>query len=301
MAFQSKDFLGTVVLMKEGGSPIFIPCPRAGGYNPANNTYGPVINYTGYPSIQYKGKRTPGCALVVPLKASWFNAGLVNDLIHTIDSFGDTADFHIAFWEPITAKLHVWSHQKCAGLVFAGAPMTEISCEMSFIGVYGMSEAPSNPFASFGSFTSGSWPNGTWQWSNPVVDAGDMLGPTDQDWNNTLSGVKSWRLSLMRGQAHDHFCDGSRFPAGVDTGMFGGTFVVEQSVLATNYIPENMSGTVQLRIKTQAPPGQRVSITVTANWDSEDRSREPTFGSVVRSYSLINKVTGGNPAVTVAY
>lgn len=282
--------------------------------NPINNLYIPVVNASGYPSVVVVGMRTPSVTLQACLKPfivgspnkGWCNAGLLNSLI-SVGTDQQTDRFAIRFTDD-TSTPRIWDWSRCDTIRITGdASGGPIMVTLGFKCRFGNAESE-NPYAL--TFISGNQPgtSPSGSFTTPVSDAGTLPGNSDWDFNNTLSDVSSFSLTLMRGQrwraragvVSNAVSTGRVMYANdIDSGQFSGVLTVVQDAGASTIVAG--AGTIQLRLNTSYTGANGgILITCTINEDNYVYPVESAFGTLTTTYSLINLASGGNPAVITA-
>jgi hypothetical protein len=279
----SKEFLGYYVMKKTAGqsSPsvgtqIYLPVMSVDPRNPVNNTYPGVVNRSAAPSVVVRGKKTPRIRVLSCLKASWATYVNLNSFIGGSPSYLDTTQFDtdqygIGLYEPVMNVTRVFDgvrfSQMTVAYTAAGGP---IGFALAGIGVYGDSEAAS--------------PTG---FSAPTTDAGQLYNTADV----TISGadqVRSMRIDILRGQGYMMYSDGTYYAAQTATGMIGGALTLEQSPTAST-VPTSAL-TMQV-----GPASTGVQFVCNINLDDPVREFTTRFGTIVRSFTLIDTAAGAYP------
>ena len=281
-----KPFLGRVALKKlsgagpvAAGTQITIPHASAQPRNPVNVTYLAGINSSGFPSGNVAGKRTPSCTITSVVKtSSFFTANLLNSLILSTDSNGDTDVWAILLDDLYAAD--VYDGAKCTGVhlrQFAkGGPM---ALSLSFVSMYGDNENPGTTFAAT-TFASSS------------VDPGPVTDVTKVTYGGTADLVQSFAMDLLRPQSYVVYDDGTQFPAGIASGVFSGVMTLTQSVkYAASW---GSSGSISI-----GQTGAGVAITADVNLKQDIKEFKADSRTIVRSYQLFDSAGGGAP-VTIA-
>jgi len=281
-----KPFLGRVVIKKlsgpgpvDAGTQITIPHASAQPRNPMNVTYLSGINSSGYISGDVAGKRTPSCTVTTVVKtSSFFTANLLNSLILSTDSNGDTD-----VWAVLLDDLYdpdVYDGAKCSGVhlrQFARGGAMAVS--ISFISMYGDNENPGTIFSGT-TFTSSS------------VDPGPITDVTKISYGGTADLVQSFSMDLLRPQSYIFYDDGTQFPAGVASGVFNGSMTLTQSVrYSESWIS---SGSINI-----GQTGAGVAITADVNLKQDVKDFKADSRTIVRTYQLYDSAGGGAP-VTVS-
>lgn len=298
-----RDFLGWLVGKKigpSGGSQINVPAAMWRPRNPLNNSYLPSFNNSAYPSIVVYGKRTPTFLFQAAWKRSWVTAANINSWLFN-QTNGDTDTWSWAARQATAGIYRRYDYGKCmqfdCGQASQGGPVS-VSCawdtvfgcddanDPQILNMPGLAAAPAN-VTSWNGYT---FPT----WTSPSTDAGQALAVDQVVWSG-VNQVRSWRLTLIRGQMPQHFIDGTVFAADITSGMFSGVLTIEQSPAATSTLVGAGALSVAL-----GSTGNGVNIAYLLNQDDLVQSKETAFGTVVRTYSLFDITNGGNPATVTA-
>lgn len=292
MAYAEKDFLGLVALTRTAPTadtvPTYLPSSVARPRNPLNNTYLPVIDRTGYPSIYVQGAKTPDIAVAAYIDVTtWTIAAMLNDLIvvpAASDPNLDTVTWSVGLYQAIAGSWRSYDGCKCARIDLDGdARGGPIRCVMHFNSIYGDNEASTPKFS--GTFPA-SVPT-TAQYHGPLSGTGKVsFTGADQ--------VYSWRLTLVRGQAQQKFQDGTPYAADIASGGFSGVLTLEQSPTASTV--SSTSLTLKINSAT-AGVGTNLNVALALNLDEYVQEKTTGIGSMVHTYSLIDVTAGGNPCV----
>lgn len=286
-ALTTKQFAGWGVLKKtdptSGGGAIAhdaevtIPSMVFNPRDPYNNVYVPVVNKSAYPSTMVLGKHTPSVGIRTVARTSFVTKSYLESLLLTTDANGDTDQWCIAMNDGVTTRK--WGKSRCAALSLAGNGMGgPLALELGFLTADPAStESVSTPSTVVGTVL-----------NSAMVDFGASTPPT---------GIRSWRLNLLRGVAYDMFMGGKTlYPDDTSCGMLGGTLDLEFSPGGAN-IP---SSTFTLRMYTGTPasPTLHLTLALALNLDEPVLTVDTGFGNQVNTYTLIDTGAGGCP-VTV--
>jgi hypothetical protein len=273
----SKDFLGHAALkdITTAGTVFHIPFTTIRPRNPLNFSYLPTVNASSYPSVATLGARAPSIQIATFIKASWFNAALVNSLIVTQSASGDTDDWAVGIYDTLAAAYRVYDWGKCTHLEFAGnASGGTQTMQIGFENLFGDSELGATAI------------NGKAQTifsaAGTVPDAGQAVN-ISQVGISGATKVRSYRLSLVRGQMVQRYFSQSLYGTEITTGMFSGVLTLEQEptgTIASTGVVLTIAG---------------VNFSLTLNQDEFVRDISPSMGTMVNSYSLINLTSGGSP------
>ncbi len=277
-----RDFAGLFALkdITAATGAVVIPTSLVRPRNPINNSYLPTANKSSFPSAKVLGKRRPSLTVSAHAKASWFTADLLNRLIMTLatDSNGDlnTDVFACGLYQATANSWRVFDGCKCSQIDISQELSGPISVVMSFPAIQDSSDTislPATPTAfSISALNS---------------DPGLAIPVSSTSWGGTATQVKSWRLSLVRGQAVQDSQNGTSFADGIASGMFSGVFTLEQSATA-DIIPTTS-------VAFQIGPAS-TGVKFTLNLSEDDYTIEKGTGFAMQSttWSLFN-VAGGNP------
>lgn len=311
MANVTKSYQGTGMLLRTGGSGPFsgqanLPFSKISPINPRNISYPGAVNTSSFASLSVRGKKSPGVSIATFVKPTWFTADLLNSLLGlpTLDANFDTDRFSIGIKHVVngTAVVRVWDWSRCASISLyqtsAGGP---VIMEMGFFSRWGETECPYGTTL-LDNETLPSAPS----FSIPSVsDAGPLTDISQVDFSSSTSGtagtesmsqVRSWRLTLMRGQGFVYYADGTYYPKDISSAMFGGSLVIEQS--PTSLIVPTTAANI--RMSTQATTGSRFKMDLSLSLDSESLDHDLGFGNIVRTYTLLAS-GGGNPIALTAF
>lgn len=286
-----KQHLGTVAVIDIAGPTTYvIPVATAVPQNPYNKGYPALANASGFPTIVNYGKRTPGLMISTVLKQSWCTATFLNNLLFVLDSWNNTREHAIILYDNSGIQygncdashtgMRIFTGGRCSMLtLFQNAAGGPIGVEMYFNCIAGESEADASVVNSFSP-------------TIPAASVGQVQDVTHTAFSTSGALVRSWRLTLVRAQGWQAYCDGSYFMAEVASGGFSGTFTVEQSPRGVGL------GTGQ--VITIRKLDYTTHFTITTSWELDEPIQDFSIGlgNVVRSYTLINPVSpGGNPCI----
>jgi hypothetical protein len=257
------------------GTEIMIPVTAIRPRDPKNNVYPPAVNKSAFPSLIILGRRTPSIGWSTFLKSSWLTPAMLTSLISAFDVNGDGDMWSWLINDGTTGEL--WSER-----VFDGCRGVMLS--MSGSGAGGGIALDYSAIAMTA--------QGTTTFATPTgPDCGYEIDVSEVDFGATPSAdlVTGWRLNAVRGGSYDMFYNGSLYPSGSSSGMLGGNFQLEQSPKYT--VSPGAGITVRL-----GPIGSPI-LTVNAllNNDEDVYDVAAGFGSVLRTYTLIDTIDCGNP------
>lgn len=287
---ESRDFLGWASIKKlsgdstgvSAGTQINIPSALVMPRNPNNVGYMPSINAQNSVSLKVVGKKTPSVALSTYVKSTWFTAGLLKSLILDIDSDYDTDVYSLGVNDGTTTR--VWDSMRCNSITLSqAAEGGPISCDIGFTAIYGENEAavPTT-------------------YTTATGDCGSLVDVAHVDFGAsgsvTADYVKGWTLSIIRPQGYVFEIDGTLYAADTISGMLGGALTLTQSPNAT--VSPSAAATIRIFTAGAVPSGTGVKLDMVTSLDEYIRDHRPTFGTTVRSYTLID-LCGAN-AITAA-
>lgn len=277
----TKGFRGYGIAKKAGGAGAWVlgtevnfPAIRYVPRNPLNNQYLPMVNKTSHPSIVVIGKRTPSLTVHTAMKASFCTVANLNSLIFSTDSNGDSDEF--AWLVNNGAASRKFDGCRCAAMsISANAGGGPVGFELGFLA---KTAEGATSFSGAG-----------------ATDAGQLVNAAQIDFGSspTASLVKAWRLNVIRGQAYDFFFNGTYYPADTSSGMLGGTFQIEVSA-ASATVP---SSSATIRLFTGVPESLVLHSTWTLllNLDEDVEDVDTGFGTLIKTYTLIDTSAGGAP------
>jgi hypothetical protein len=211
--------------------------------------------------------------------SSFFTANLLNSLILSTDSNGDTDVWSVLLDDLYLAD--VYDGAKCAGVhlrQFAkGGPM---AVSLSFVSMYGDNENPGTIFS------------GT-TFSSSTTDPGPVTDVTKITYGGTADLVQSFSMDLLRPQSYVFYDDGTQFPAGVASGVFTGVMTLTQSVKYS--ASWGSSGSISI-----GQTGAGVAITADVSLKQDVKDFKADSRTIVRSYQLYNSASGGAPVAITA-
>lgn len=270
---------------------LFIPVTRTVPLNPDNNAYPGVINVTSYPSARVKGKKTPSVSMTAPYKASWVSANLINGLVGLVGTDNLTNKYAIGVKDDRSGGLRTWDWSRCSMVQFSqqaiGGP---IMVQMDFMSRWGDGEMPNNTLLDDGETTPA-----TTTFSSPATDAGQDMDTSKVSFSG-LTNVRSWTLTLMRGQVHNCFIDKTYYCKDIVSTMFSGVFSVDQDLNGTLI---SDTGTATITIGPASTTGS-ITVAMALARDNHTYPEDIGLGNLTSVYSLINLSTGGNPCVIAA-
>lgn len=326
MPYVTKPFAGYVVIKKTAGNgPVangtqaVIPIVSSQPRDPKNNQYPTVVNKTANPSTIILGKRTPSISFSTYLKSSWPAAfetspgagdGLANFLSSLIKDTGNPTDLTgVTNWETDEYAILLndgtqggtWSSRifdgcKCQQMTIScNSQGGGINMELSFLaasasGATSFNVASINPDAGYFYDTSDIDFGGLFTLN---VGNGLYYGISG---SATADLVRAFRLNLLRGQAYNMFFNGTLNPAGVSSGMFGGTLQIEQSPLYTHSPSSQFTARIYNSSASGGSPQRDLTIACVINNDEDVLDETTQFGNLIRTYTLIDSSTGGDPA-----
>lgn len=287
-------YLGRVVLKKlDGGGPVsvgtqvVIPHAAAMPRNPQNISYYTGVNSSAYVSGDNQGKKTPSCTITTVANAAFLTAANLNSLIMYIStgSYSATNDKgNTDTWSILLDDLYnplVYDGAKCASIQLrqqsTGGP---IAISLAFLCQYGDSENDGSLYP-LTTFTSSS------------IEAGQIMDVTQVSWASTADKVQSLDVNLVRPQGYVFYDDGTRYAAGIASGMFGGDLTISQS---TKYSTTPTTG-FTLNIGTTGNGISCAGLTK-LNEYVQDLTMAPR--TRVSQYSLYDSTNGGNPFTITA-
>lgn len=264
---------------------------RISPLNPDNNSYPAVVNATSYPSQAVPGKKTPSIGLTAGYKASWASAGLFNGLIALVGTDNLTNKYAIGVKDDRSTSLRTWDWSRCSMLQFSqtagGGP---VMVQMEFMSRWGDSEMPNGSTLFDGEVTPS-----TTTFSGPATDAGQLIDTSKVGFTG-LTNVRSWTLTLLRGQVHNGYQDKTLYCKDIVSTMFSGVFSVDQDPNGTQV---SNTGSVTIAIGPASTTG---SITIAMSLKRDDHSypEDVGLGNITSRYSLIDLSAGGSPCTIAA-
>ena len=279
-----QDYKGWCILRKTGGSgplsvgtQIMVPCDHIICNNPTNTTYPLLINADASVSNAVLGKRTPNVTLQTAVKTSWWSANLLNSLLMSSDSDGNTDMYAVGIFDG--AAMRVFDGARCAGMTLgANAAGGATGIELPFLARYDSAQ-PGTPSPT--TFTT------------PTVDPGYLLPVSQINFANTADLVSAVQLQILRGQGYLPFFDQSLYMGGIGSGVATGTMSISQSPTATT---TPSSGAI-LQVGTT---GAGVQFACSLNLDNFKRDYMASLGSMADIYSLVDLSGAGNIVVISA-
>lgn len=274
-----------------------ILCLEVNPSNPLNNSYMNVINAGGYPNSYVLGRGSPGLQMHTFLKpyngfaSGWSDAAIFNSLLGLgTDSLTDRMEILLA--DPILNRQYNWS--RCNMVEFSAAAVGgPIATRLGFASRWGDSECPYGTTLPSGevvpAITTFALPNGGSTVALP--DAGQAANVIQLG----ISGankVKSFSCMMMRPQIQQYHFNGDRAPEEVVSGQASGLLTIEQEGDASIIPTTSMSITFSV---DKAIGTGKFRLDLLLNLDSYVKNPIPGIVSTVRTYSLIDVVSGGNP------
>jgi len=317
MGQETRPYAGYGALLKRGGSVAggLSTVGASGGeqrnifltnvtpLNPTNNIYPPGINASSFPSVVVPGKLTPSVLLQACLKPynagtgkGWADAALFNSLIN-VDGTLNTDLFCFGIKDERSsggfgAGLRLWDWSRCELLQFqsdaVGGP---VMVTMGFRSRWGDIRSNAAFYGQTNATTGEVYPDAPSFTTPSGADAGQLSAVADIDFRSgtssagsasTLTDVKRWVLTLMRGQMFEFEYDRTKNPKDISSRMFSGVFEVHQNPNTSAYIT-----------------GMKIDLAVNA--DNMVQEHNVQAGVLVTSFSLVDLSTGGNPAAITAF
>lgn len=244
--------------------------------NPKNINRPSVVNAALYDTVRALGMKTPTSRLLGPLKPSFWTLNFWNMLVANRDSNFATDEYAIGgnnvigtrVWDGMHTALLQLTHVASEGVV---------NISIDSVGIYGNNEK-STPT----SFTPP---------SNP--DAGQLIDITKVDYNSTMDLVVSWQLMVMIRLRWRPPVPGTVYSQGIACGPLRGTFVVEQS--PTYSVSPSSAATLKI-----GSAGAGVQLAMLLDPDDDNQPQTTDEGTLIRSYTLMDTSSGGNPIVATA-
>lgn len=259
--------------------------------NPDNITYPAVVNATSYPSMAVPGKKTPTISMSAPYKASWCSALLFNGLIVNVGTDNLTNKYAIGVKDDRASSLRTWDWSRCSRLEFSqtagGGP---VMVSMDFMSRWGDGEMPNAAVLYDGETTPA-----TTTFAGPTTDAGQVLD-TSLCSVTGLTNVRSWTLTLLRGQVHNGYVDKTLYCKDIVSTMFSGVFSCDQDLNGTQI---SSTGTVTLNLGPAATAGY-ITAALSVKRDDHVYPEDVGLGNITSRYSLIDLSAGGNPCTIAA-
>jgi hypothetical protein len=274
MPYSDLGARGSVIIKKISGSgalaagtEIVIPSAMVQPVNPLNNSYPGAINSTDNESLKLRGNKTPGISIRTFAKTSFLTAALLNSLILTLDSAGNTDKFAIQVKSQYRTRPYTIA--RCNQIVESQqASGGAVVLDLSFACVYGDGEDP-NPVT----FATTATPDG-----------GSLIDKSQVGWASTADQVKGHTLTASRVQAPQFSDNGTLYAEDISSGPFAGSLMLTQSDTATT-IPGS-SCIIQI-----GTTGFGVAIACNLNLDAPFTPQD--FGFVMHNsgYHLFNNGT----------
>lgn len=301
MANRTTPFIGGVYLknVTDGDTVIMLPTANAMPRDPDEVGYLGLSNASAFPSVCVFGMLTPFFTITVPAKASWFTEAFIKDLVFDIDAENNTDEWAVCFYDGSTIDYGNGANGK---RIFEGCRCASVSVRM---GTGGAILCDITMFARYGDrvTTAGGTP---YQPGRPAYttvfdslagtpDAGQAYGVNDVvfDAGAGVTHVTSCGFTLNRGQGHLLYMNGTFFPTEVGSGMFSGDTSLEQSPTGTS----TLTGFAVAIGKRLAGDANGTIFTMTLKRNERIQDQNIGNGRVVRSYTMINTSSGGNPCV----
>lgn len=320
-----KPIYGFVGIQKTGGTATAlgttqrnILCMEASPFNPDNNSYQSVIDASGYPAVDTPGKLTPTARLVSCYKPyngtnGWCDAQLLNSLIISVGTDTSvtpninkqTDKFALAFKDDRavgSGGLRVWDWSRCNRITFSqeatGGP---VMVTMDFLSRWGdAQEAPSNAVYST-TLPDGEVVGTAPTWTTPSgPDSGRLTNVGNVSFGGTLDKVRSWTLTFVRAQVPEFYVDKTYYAKDISSIGFSGILDVVQSADAGTVIESTGSPTLDIATDATATTGGGIHFALKVKRDNRSYSLTPALGTAVRTYSLYDFSSGGNPATCTA-
>jgi hypothetical protein len=304
MANRTTPFIGGVYgkNVTDNDAVIMFPTARAMPRDPDSVGYLGLSNASAYPSVCVFGMLTPFFTITVPAKASWFTAAMINDFVFDVDAENNTDEWAWCFYDGSTIDYgdgangkRIYEGCRCSSISVRMGTNGSVLCDLTFFAKYG-----DRPTTDDGTPYQPARPAYTNVFDTlaGTPDAGQAYGVRDvlYDAGAGISHVASAGFTLNRGQGHILYMNGTYFPTEVGSGMFSGDVSVEQSPTGTATLT-SLGIAIGKRLAAEAS-GVNFALTMKRNERVQDH--DIGNGRVVRSYTLINTSTGGNPAVVTA-
>ena len=289
----SKNFKGYAKCQQVGidgsiGTETSMPTLAIRPRNPTNNIYSAGMNAAGWITNFVRGRNTPAFGLSSYLHSSYAGGAagvaLLNAFITTTDANMDSGRFNWLFNDGTTGQNYsnrVFGGAGCSAMVISGQNTGPTLIETAWLAASG------NGSATFSAYT-------------PI--AGQNFDAAMVDFNGNADLVDGYQVSIMRGQAYAMFFNpGSYDPAGVDTGMLGGTLTLVQSPEYTIspgstfkirwYAAGTSKSTIQAGTATPI-----LCLNLKINFDEEVYEEAAGMGRVSRRYTLADVSSGTIPA-----
>lgn len=283
-----KNFLGYLIAQNAATSAeVVIPTIEQAPVNPANNMYPGQINKAAWLTQMCRGRNTPGLSFSTHLHTSWVTPALLASFITSFDGNNDSQAYNFLLndgassGQDTTSNYNIEKHggARCAQMVISGMSTGPQSIDLAFL----------SGTANFGgAFT-----------STGGTQVGQCYDAASLDFSGTADLVDGFKINIMRGQAYAmFFVPGSYDPAGVDSGMVGGTLELIQSPSYT-LSPGSIFTVRYFATPSAAAAGTSPILTITCriNQDAKVYTRRASMGRVRKIYTLADVTAGLAPVV----
>jgi hypothetical protein len=275
--------------------------------SPRNNSYMNVVNRGGYPNSVVIGRGSPALQIhtylkpynstaTLPGSIGWSDAAFFNSCLG-LGTDNNTDLFDFALNDEIVQRQYNWG--RCGMVELSGSAVSgPIATRLAYNCRWG-DTANGTPECPYGTtLASGEVIPAAPTFTTPGYPDAGLAANVIATSITGMNAVKSFNVMIIRPQTPQYHFNGDRAPEDIVSSQLSGLLTVEQESDASTVASSTC--TINFCTDKTSTTG-RFSLSLLLNLDNMVENVIPGIMSTVRTYSLFDISSGGNPCVFAAY